>query len=700
MHPFRLKDWISPRASAAIGCLLLLSGVVACYGWVAGNTGATQLFLRGAIVSPLGGTAFILLGLTFACPQICSAKTANHISLGMACGLLLIGAVGIVGFAGNVFVRLSHAHLYLWKMHVVGVFVALLSGLVLMNLRVSPTRANIFIVKFGTVCVVASGVLLVLNQYINTDYIFMTNGIKAPAFGGAAFAVATGIGLWGLWRDVPWNQRSIDAEPSHIYFAMEGLVTLIVASVALIAFSLSQGRSQEIMIDQMSVVSKDKRLFFDATLRSAYDNALRATGGPFFASLLDRPTGDPVEGSAERIEAALRSLVKHGFAGLSVTDRAGTVVGSAGRFVLASAQRVQLANKAGAELLWDDGYVFRSYLPIVVDGKEVGHVTAEQRLDDLTKLQLEVINGEGTSDMVVCSLDGARLRCFPSRWGRTSSFYNAILDGKPLPLTRAASGETAAEITTDFRRERVLAALGPIGDTGVGMAVKRDMTDLYAPIRKQFFNTLPILILLILASVAMTRSIVRPLVESLNSAGAKMKAMALTDALTGLANRSLFNDRLQSSMLRSRRSGARIALMFIDLDKFKTVNDKYGHSAGDDLLKWCASEIKSAVRESDTVARLGGDEFTAILENVPNLQLVERVAKTIVDTIGRYRTTFPLIDVADFGVSIGIALYSGDATTANELLNAADAALYSCKRAGRASFGVANQMRAEAVTAL
>ena len=486
MQPFRLKNLVSPHTSAAIGCLLLLAGLVACYGWRAGNTAATQLFLRGAIVSPLGGTAFILLGLAFASQRLCSAKAATLIRLGMACGLLLIGAAGIVGFTSNVFDRISHAHPQLWKMHAVGVFVVLLSGLVLINLRASPTRANILIVKFGTGCVVASGVLLVLNQFINTDYIFMTNGIKTPALGGAALAVITGIGLWGLWRDSKWNQQPTDAEPSHIYFAMEGLVTLIVASVALIAFSLSQGRSQEIMIDQMSVVSKDKRLFFEATIRSAYDNALRASERPIFASLLGTPTRDPVEGSKERIEASLRSLVKHGFDGVSVTDRAGTVVSSAGRFVLAPAQRVKLANKAGAELLWDDGYVFRSHLPMLVDGMEVGHVTAEQRLNDLTKLQLEAINGEGTSDMVVCSLEGARLRCFPSKWGKTSSFYAAILDGKPLPLTRAASGETAAEITTDFRRERVLAALGPIGDTGVGMAVTRDMTDLYAPIRKQF----------------------------------------------------------------------------------------------------------------------------------------------------------------------------------------------------------------------
>ena len=700
MHSFHLKDLIAPRSSAAIGCLLLLTGLIACIGWGVGNAAATQLFLQGANVSPLGGLAFILLGLAFACPLLRSVRAANHIRVWTSCGLLLIGVTGIIVFASNVFGWIAHAPLQLLKMHAVGVLLVLLSGAVLINLRPTPTRANILIVKLGTGCIVATGLFLVLNQYINTDYIFMTNGIRAPAFGGAALAVATGIGLWGMWRNAAWNQRSLDVEPSHVYFAMEVLVTLIVASVALIAFGLSQGRSQDIMIDQMSIVAKDKRFFFEAVLRSAYDNSLRASELPIFASTLGTLAGAPIAGSADRLAASVRSLVRHGFSGMSITGRDGTVVGSAGRFVLDPEQRVRLANKPGTELLWDEGYVFRSYLPILVDGEEIGHVAAEQRLDDLTKLHREATHGEGTNDMVVCALNGARQQCFPFRWSKASAFFPAFLDGKPLPLTRAASGETAAEITTDFRRERVLAALGPIGDTGLGMAVKRDMTELYAPIRTQFFNTLPILVLLTFASLAMTRSIVRPLVEALDSAGAKMKAMALTDALTGLPNRSLFNDRLQSSMLRSKRSGAGMALMFMDLDKFKMVNDKYGHGAGDDLLKWCASELKSAVRASDTVARLGGDEFTVILENVPDVQLVERVAKSIVDAIGRYRKAFPLIDVADFGASIGIALYSGDAaTTAKALLDTADAALYSCKRAGRASFLVANRMVAEAIAA-
>ena len=602
-----------------MGCLLLLAGLVATFGWLAQNVAATQLFFKGAMVSPLGSVALLLLGAALALPPTISAKAASHARLLIAIGLVMIsvaGLVGAFGIAGNAIARVTNASPQTLKMHPVGIFVVLLSASILISLNASANVASRLIIKFGTACVAATGIVLFFNQFVNTDYIFMTSGPKTPAFGGAALAIATGIGLWGLWRDSAWNQRPIDAEPSHIYFAMEVLVTAIVGSVALIAFGLSQGRSQDIMIDQMRIVAKDKRLFFHAALNSAYEKALQVSERPTFSSTLALLGKGDAYGSAKNLAASVRVLVRRGVTAVSVTDKSGAVVAVAGSFAVDPEQRVRLAKMQGAELLWDDGYVLRTYLPVFVDHEEIGHIAIEQRLDELTKLQREAVNGEGTNDMVVCALNGNRQQCFPFRWSKTSKFFPAYLDGKPLPITRAASGETATEITTDFRRERVIAALGPIGDTGLGMAVKKDMAEMYAPIRKQFFYTLPFLILLILGSVAMTRVILRPLVESLNAAGAKMKGMAMTDSLTGLPNRAFFNDRLNLAMLRSNRSKATMALMFLDLDKFKTVNDKYGHGAGDDLLKWCASEIKFAVRDSDTVARLGGDEFTVDRKSV------------------------------------------------------------------------------------
>jgi diguanylate cyclase (GGDEF)-like protein len=180
-----------------------------------------------------------------------------------------------------------------------------------------------------------------------------------------------------------------------------------------------------------------------------------------------------------------------------------------------------------------------------------------------------------------------------------------------------------------------------------------------------------------------------PLVEALERSSEKMSAIALADALTGLANRPLFDDRLKSAMGRSRRKKSTMALMFIDLDKFKSVNDQYGHNVGDELLQWCAAQMKSATREIDTVARLGGDEFTIILESIPTRDVAGRIARNIIDAIARFKVTFPNLNIDGFGASIGIAFYGGDSCTPKELIASADAALYDCKNSGRGTYRIA-----------
>lgn len=156
------------------------------------------------------------------------------------------------------------------------------------------------------------------------------------------------------------------------------------------------------------------------------------------------------------------------------------------------------------------------------------------------------------------------------------------------------------------------------------------------------------------------------------------------DALTGLPNRSLFRDRLEYEVLNSRRSGKLLALMFIDLDRFKEVNDLLGHDAGDDLLKQTAARIRSCVRESDTVARLGGDEFTVILTDLDGRSHVEHIAEKILAALGRpYLLGQEEIHVSG---SIGITLHPGDAHEPERLVRNADQAMYVAKNAGRNQF--------------
>ncbi|MFZ2524530.1 MAG: EAL domain-containing protein, partial [Candidatus Ferrigenium altingense] len=156
------------------------------------------------------------------------------------------------------------------------------------------------------------------------------------------------------------------------------------------------------------------------------------------------------------------------------------------------------------------------------------------------------------------------------------------------------------------------------------------------------------------------------------------------DTLTGLPNRHMFYDRLTQDIKKAHRAGLKTALLFIDLDKFKEVNDTLGHSMGDILLQEAGRRISGCVRETDTVARLGGDEFTVILAELADTGSVERIAENILQIMAK---PFRLNDeMAYVSASIGITLHPNDATEAEDLLKNADQAMYAAKNGGRNRF--------------
>jgi len=163
-----------------------------------------------------------------------------------------------------------------------------------------------------------------------------------------------------------------------------------------------------------------------------------------------------------------------------------------------------------------------------------------------------------------------------------------------------------------------------------------------------------------------------------------IRQQAHFDQLTGLPNRYLFLDRLQRAIQKSNRTGRQLALMFLDLDHFKDVNDTLGHDAGDTLLKEATQRLKGSLRETDTLARPGGDEFTIILDELDEFNSIERVAQSIVECM-----TAPFMVKKErcyISVSIGIALYPSDADNLEELLKKADQAMYGAKNQGRSRY--------------
>ncbi|MBF0399435.1 MAG: diguanylate cyclase [Magnetococcales bacterium] len=164
-------------------------------------------------------------------------------------------------------------------------------------------------------------------------------------------------------------------------------------------------------------------------------------------------------------------------------------------------------------------------------------------------------------------------------------------------------------------------------------------------------------------------------------AEATIRYQATFDTLTDLPNRNLFMDRLERALSLARRNQEHLAVLFIDLDRFKEVNDSLGHAAGDALLRQVADRLKECVRRSDTVARMGGDEFTMILSSLSLPMDPEMVARKILSALSR---PFDLHGhTATISGSVGIALFPQDSEAMEPLLKQADHAMYMAKRQGK-----------------
>ncbi|AJG19728.1 EAL domain-containing protein [Cupriavidus basilensis] len=160
--------------------------------------------------------------------------------------------------------------------------------------------------------------------------------------------------------------------------------------------------------------------------------------------------------------------------------------------------------------------------------------------------------------------------------------------------------------------------------------------------------------------------------------------LATHDVLTGLANRALFEERLERAIVHGKRRGGKVAVLYLDLDRFKLVNDTLGHNAGDEVLKVVASRLVTGLRASDTVARMGGDEFALVLEEFVDVRDVGQVAQGLLDAVGQ------AIDLGGREIfvtpSIGISIYPDDGAQAEQLMVLADQAMYGAKSRGRNVF--------------
>lgn len=171
------------------------------------------------------------------------------------------------------------------------------------------------------------------------------------------------------------------------------------------------------------------------------------------------------------------------------------------------------------------------------------------------------------------------------------------------------------------------------------------------------------------------------LLAQLYNSTTALSEIANNDALTGLPNRRLLEDRMMQALKAAKRSDDIVAVLFLDLDFFKTINDTYGYAAGDELLKLAATRLSNLLRSEDTVARIGGDEFVILLPTLADAEQAIIAADKLVKALAKPFTLAQ--QTVQLAVSVGIALYPQHADEPSDLINRADIAMYAAKRKGR-----------------
>lgn len=538
---------------------------------------------------------------------------------------------------------------------------------------------------FTRICLISLGLLTsfsLLSFVANFEFLSSFGRNNRMALPTALSFLALAFALNSKQQaDIQLKQEVHDGK---FYSRLELLLVLIVMAVALLSFAASQQRIETLMANQLEKEGAQSRDYFSSVLSLRHKAATLHADKTEYLEVLDkyrRNANLNLSGYLTEVSELQADLSM-----LALENPEHQIIYQNGHTVPAQLS-IQVFSNPNSQLLWNDGYYLRTTVPKYdSNGDLLGFVVLVQRMDEITRFHSNAISKAGTSDLVLCGLDGEYQVCFPFRWSSKADRFYGYLDGKALPVTRAVIGFKETTITTDYRRERVMVALGPVGETGLGMAVKIDMHELYEPIRNQFYLSLPFFIFLTLVSLLLMRFKLKPLIDEIEQSRRRLGRLALQDPLTGLANRALFHDRLELAISKLARNNKKIALIYLDVDYFKIINDAYGHIVGDEVLVWFAQQLKEAVRQSDTVARIGGDEFSIIIEDLQETSDAANIAAQILERLHQSLPTLSNGPVNRVTASLGVAVTANKAIQIDRLIRDADQALYRAKQKGRNTF--------------
>ena len=812
------REAMRNTASSLLGIGLLLLGLTLMSAWL---VGATTLFAAAGGGQPLfnGGVCFALTGVALAIEAFLRDETLRQARTGLATALAALAGLIFIEHLLDVDLGVDlpdlhraaqedSAHPGRVALPTAVAFMLVATALIVMDR--ARRIASGLAVQGATIAVFLVGLIGFGGRAIGLPLMYPESAFARMSLVTAIGLMVTSLALWLAWRRMSWYvARSLTrSEEQRITLAGSAVLALIVCVAVLSGFAIMARQLETAARSGLLESLKSQLELFRTTLEHRITRAEMIGARPYVVEQLAALQPDsPDAGAFGNLRNEAESALRLGFTAVAFYGLHGEPGGAAGSPVEQPALVLPIDRTRRAALLWDDDFVLYVRMPIERDGGPVGVLVAEQRLAALTKALRAADDFAETAEIRVCKRVAADVECV------RQSPQPVVLRfeySSALPVARAFAGATDVVIGRDDRRQLVMAAVGPVGDTGLAMVLKLDTVELYAPLRRQLYVAFALMAGMIALGAWLLRERIAPLIRRLERSeerlalaldGARLalwdldartgkvwldsqwaqmieagssptqttsqellglvhpddiaslrahlaevlqgkaahydiehrvrkpsgewlwihsrgkvigrdatgravrlagintdidlrKQLELSlahqaghDALTGLPNRNLFQDRIERAIARSRRHRGLMAVMYLDIDRFKGVNDTYGHDVGDALIRGFARRLGECIRNTDTAARLGGDEFAVILEELEDTAVGERVAEKIV---GAMREEFVLGERRlAVSTSVGVAFYSGAGEVqADVIVKQADQALYEAKAAGRNTYRV------------
>jgi diguanylate cyclase (GGDEF)-like protein len=350
---------------------------------------------------------------------------------------------------------------------------------------------------------------------------------------------------------------------------------------------------------------------------------------------------------------------------------------SIGAFVILISVRQRAISQAESAAVFHGRFIVRSVLGDRLRPTDFSRPVSKDRAGALDSVvEADILVG-----------DSLAVELYSPEGRLTYASDRALIGARPADAAHAIATLRVSNVgkaVETMNGRKVLKVFVPVPFVGADrpagvLALAQDYKPIAQAGRKGILPVLGVLQLVLLTLYVSLFPLLRRVTARLRGQVEQIEKLALYDALTGLANRRLFHDRLEQAFLHAQRSGAGFSLMLLDLDRFKEINDTLGHQTGDAVLELLAERLEAAARASDTVARLGGDEFALVLlgaqDGVSALFVAERIRRALDEPFSIEGQTLQL------EASIGIALFPQHGEDAQQLLKRADIALYASKDA-------------------